>query len=80
VVVARAVEAARRTRLTTEAGVVMYVVLMFFLGSGFEEDPQFRWAKKILTDETLKEPAKKAAKLREAAMAYLARFAGPPPK
>jgi hypothetical protein len=80
VVISRAVEAARRTRLTTEAGVVMYVVLMFFLGSGFEDDPQFQWAKKILTDEALGEPAKKAAKLREAAMAYLARFAGPPRK
>jgi hypothetical protein len=77
VLIARGVEGARRTRMITEAGVVLYVFLMFFLGSGFESDPQFRWASEILKDETLGEPAKKAARLREAAMAYLARFMPP---
>jgi hypothetical protein len=74
VMIARGVEGARRTRLITEAGVMLYVFLMFFLGSGFASDPQFRWASEILKDETLGEPAKKATRLHEAAMAYLGRF------
>jgi hypothetical protein len=74
IMIGRGVEGARRTRLTTEAGVTLFVFLMFFLGSGFDSDPQFRWASEILKDETLGEPAKKAARLREAAMVYLGRF------
>jgi hypothetical protein len=72
--IARGVDGARQTHLLTEAGVMLYVFLMFFLGSGFASDPQFPWASEILKDETLGEPAKKAARLREAAMAYLGRF------
>ncbi len=74
VLIRRGVAGARRTGLTTEPGVILYVCLMFFLGAGFDGDPQFKWAADILNDKTLEEPDKKAARLREAATAFLKRF------
>lgn len=73
-IVRRAIDAARRFGLTTEAGVTLLVTLMFFLGSGFETDPQFPWAKAVLNDASLKEPAKKVERLYEAALSVLRRF------
>jgi hypothetical protein len=74
-IVRRAVDAARRYGLTTEGGVTLLVLLMFFLGAGFDADPQFPWASAVLNDQSLKEPVKKIEQLYEAAMNVLRQFA-----
>ncbi|HUT32676.1 MAG TPA: hypothetical protein VNE39_04275 [Planctomycetota bacterium] len=69
--IARGVEAARGCHLSTEFGALVYVVLMFLLGSGFGADPQHRWAQAVLNDASPAARAGKAGRLCEAAMAHL---------
>lgn len=69
-------EAARSYGLTTPGGVTVYVALAFFLGCGFDADPQFAFAQRILADEALADPAAKAAQLHQASLAYLENWAG----
>jgi len=42
----------------TEPGMLLYVVLMFVLGSGFDRDPQYPWAERILADASVQEQEK----------------------
>jgi len=72
--VRQGVEFARNHDLTTERGVVVSIVLMLFLGSGFAEDPQFPWAAQVLADPALKEPSARADRLYSAAKEYLERW------
>ena len=69
--IARGVEAAGGFHVSHEFGALVYVVLMFFLGSGFGADPQHRWAQAVLNDASPAARAGKADRLYEAAMAHL---------
>lgn len=44
-------EKATRYGLTTESNKVLFIVFMFLSGAGFDADPQFPWASKILNNE-----------------------------
>jgi hypothetical protein len=68
------VEAARKHGLATGRGALIYVGVMFLLGSGFDTDPQCPWAARILSDPALKNPAEKAEQLYGAAMSYLEKW------
>ncbi len=68
------VEFARSHGLRTERGVVISIVLLLFLGSGFADDPQFPWAAKALSDPSLTDPAARADRLHAAAKEYLERW------
>jgi hypothetical protein len=45
--------------LVSESGVLIYVVFMFMLGSGFDKDPQFPWAGDILNGAVYENERKK---------------------
>ena len=67
----RGIQAAERYYLAGEFGVLLYVALTLVLGSGFDADPQHRWAQAVLGDASPSARAKKADRLHEAAMACL---------
>lgn len=64
-------QSARNYGLTGEAGIAIYIGLMFMLGSGFDRDPRYPWAEAILMDVALADPVKKGEALYRSAMAYL---------
>jgi hypothetical protein len=70
---------ARARGLTTERGVTLYLALVFLLGVGFDEDPQYAFAQEVLRDPALTEPRKKAEALYAGALEYLKRWRGPAP-
>jgi hypothetical protein len=74
----RGIEAAGSYGITSERGVAVYICLMFMLGSGFDTDPLFSWAAKILNDESTADQVDKVNQLYAGAMAYLERWCGGP--
>jgi hypothetical protein len=64
-------ESAQRYRITGQRGVVLYTMLMFMLGSGFDTDPQFPWAATVLKDESIINEAARIDRLYKEAMAFL---------
>jgi hypothetical protein len=65
---------AKKYSITSERGIVLYTWLMFMLGSGFDKDPQFPWAAKILHDESITDQGKKVDQLYNEAMAFLEKW------
>jgi hypothetical protein len=66
-IVARtAVEAAARYGLVADFHVLLYGVLMFMIGSGFDTDPQYGRLRRALTNPLVSEPSAKAAALHTA--------------
>jgi hypothetical protein len=51
---------AYKYNLRSEPEMLLYVVLMFIMGSGFDSDPQFPWAKNILDDNSIQDAEKPA--------------------
>lgn len=45
--------------INQEPYIVVYIVFMFMMGSGFDEDPQYPWISKILNDQDLTDQRKK---------------------
>lgn len=72
--ISEAVISAKEYNITSERGIVLYTWLMFMLGSGFDKDPQFPWATKILGDESIIDQAKKVDPLYKEAMAFLEKW------
>ncbi|NJM12156.1 MAG: hypothetical protein HC889_09965 [Synechococcaceae cyanobacterium SM1_2_3] len=64
-------ELAKAHQLTTAKGMAIYIGLMFILGSGFADDPQLPWAAAVLQPTGDMNPATRAMKLYEAALAQL---------
>ena len=62
---------AGRYGVGTHEGILLYVHLMFLIGSHFDRDPLHPWAAAVLEDESVTDPQQKARKLYEAAMARL---------
>ncbi len=69
--VASAVETAARHGLTAAPGRRLCAVLAFMLGSGFDEDPMYPWARRVLTDPTLADEGLRTERLRSAALTHL---------
>lgn len=62
---------AGRYGVATHEGILLYVHLMFMIGSHFDRDPLHPWAAGVLEDESVTDPQQKARKLYEATMARL---------
>lgn len=67
------ISAARRYGLKTESGVLIYIVMMYLLGVGFDRDPLFAWAAPILNDKAL-DRDDKAKQLHAAAINHCERW------
>lgn len=65
---------AERHGLTTPPGVVVYLGLMFLLGSSFDEDPFHPWAGEVLTLSTASDATSRARDLHARAMEILRRY------
>jgi hypothetical protein len=68
------IESAKGHNLTSERGVVLYTVLMFFLGSGFDKDPQFPWAENVLNDKSIPDESTRVNRLYEEAIAFMEKW------
>jgi len=69
-------ERASRHRFFLRGPVRFYMELMCFLGAGFDTDPQYPWATRILEDQSIPELLR-ADRLHAATITYLDRVAGP---
>ncbi|MBN2592658.1 MAG: hypothetical protein JXA81_04050 [Sedimentisphaerales bacterium] len=69
--VQRGIESARRYNITGEKGLVLYIGLMFMLGSGFDHDPQFTWTTAVLKNKDLIEQTPKIERLYTESMTFL---------
>lgn len=74
----RGIQSASGHRITRERGVATYIGLMFFLGSGFDTDPQFPWASDVLNNAAIADENQKIAQLYERAVSYLDRWSPKP--
>jgi len=70
----RGIELARSYNITTERGCAFFVAGMFMLGSGFDQDPQFPWAARILNDQSVTDQNARVDQLFTTAIDYLTRF------
>ena len=69
-------QSAQENGLADVAGVFLYATLAFLLGHGFAKDPQFPWAAKVLTDETVLDPKQRVTAMQEASVTRLRRWFG----
>ncbi len=71
------IERARSYGLTNRGPVRFFLELTCTLGSGFDTDPQLRWASETLTDGSIPTDMFRAERLHERMVVYLDRVAGP---
>jgi hypothetical protein len=71
--VSRAIEEARRFSVSTDAGVCLFLGLMFMLGHGFVHDPMYPWLANTLSNPAVEHPQKRVERLYSKAMTYLDR-------
>ncbi len=64
---------AKQYQLLSEGSIVLYIVFMFMLGSGFDMDPQFKLAGDILNDITIQEN-KKSESLWECGISFIGKI------
>jgi hypothetical protein len=67
---------AERHGFTVYRSAFIYLTLMFWIGSGFDEDPVYPWAAHILHHPTIGGQLSKAAMLQQKALDYLDRAEG----
>ena len=60
--------------ITSEPNIVMFIMFMFLCGAGFDKDPQFPWAFRILSDLELKDENQKSKLLFDKAINNLGLF------
>jgi hypothetical protein len=56
--------------ISTPVGAFLGTVMIYMLGAGFDHDPLFPWAKRVLTDRQLG-PSERTEKLYEEGVGYL---------
>lgn len=61
----------------SERDAYIYVSLMLYLGSAFDDDPQYRSITAALNDDMIREPSTRLAMVFESAMAFFDTAAGP---
>ena len=64
-----AVTKARLYKIESQSGALMCTLMMYLLGVGFDEDPMFAWAQKILSSDLERDA--KLGKLHQASMTCL---------
>jgi 3-methyladenine DNA glycosylase AlkC len=72
----RAVELARSYDIFTERGSAFFVAGMFMLGSGFDQDPQLPWVRKILKDRSISDQNERVNRLLVGAIDCLRQMRG----
>lgn len=65
------ISAARAYNIKSETGVLVYIGVMYMLGSGFDRDPLFSWAHRVLDDREERDQAARAKRLHSEAINYL---------
>lgn len=70
----RGIESAKSYGITIERGVVLFVSMMFVLGSGFDTDPRLPWASAILNDPAITDQSKRVDQLLAGAVDCLKRW------
>lgn len=63
----------REHGVSSDAGVVLMIGLMFILGHGFAADPQFPWIALTLSNGRIEDPNRRAERLYSKSMTYLDR-------
>lgn len=71
--ISRGIELARKHPVSTDAGVILFIGLMFALGHGFATDPQFPWIEGTLNNTAISDPNKRVERLYSKMMTYLNR-------
>ncbi|MGH9631059.1 MAG: hypothetical protein ACRD7E_22355 [Bryobacteraceae bacterium] len=59
----RGIEVAGQYGIASERGIVLFIVIMFVVGSGFDTDPQLPWASRVLTDDKIADQSAKVDQL-----------------
>ncbi len=67
----RAIEETKKYSVFTDAGVCLFIGLMFAVGHGFINDPKYPWAYKTLTNPAITDPDKRVERLYSKTMTYL---------
>lgn len=60
--------------IVTERGIAVFIIMIFFLGAGFTQDPLLPWVSAILDDDTLDGPAARVERLYTGTVAYLGQW------
>lgn len=71
------IERAARHGLTTTRDVCLYLNLMLRLGSRFDDDPQFPWARRTLADTRHRSPSDRLCACYDEALRFLQQILGP---
>ena len=72
--IGRALDSAQKYSISIERGLVIFVLMAFLLGSGFDTDPQLPWVATALSDKRLREQSHRVDKLYAAALDCLKRW------
>ena len=62
---------AQSYNIMSEPKILIYIIFMFMLGSGFDRDPQFPWTAEILKSKSITSEGEKIAELYNATIARL---------
>lgn len=71
--VRRSIDLANSLHVTHESGVALFSALMFFLGQGFINDPQYPWITTALYDSQILDPNDRTDRLQARVITYLCR-------
>lgn len=67
----RAIKEAKKHDVSNDAGVCLFVGLMFAVGHGFVRDPKYPWVANTLANTAITDPEKRAERLYSKTMTYL---------
>jgi len=67
----RAIEESKKYSVSTDAGVCLFIGLMFAVGHGFANDPKYPWVANTLTNRAITDPDKRVERLYSKTMTYL---------
>lgn len=67
----RAIEETRKYSVSTDAGVCLFLGLMFAIGHGFTGDPKYPWVANTLRNPAITNPDKRVERLYSKTMTYL---------
>jgi hypothetical protein len=70
----RGVLSARAYRITTERGIILFILLMFIFGNGFADDPLLPWASTALNDRDVTNEIDRVDRLFAGGVGFLKRW------
>jgi hypothetical protein len=69
--ISHAIEETKNYFVSTDAGVCLFIGLMFAVGHGFAHDPKYPWIANTLTNPAITDPDKRVERLYSKTMTYL---------